>query len=146
MAVTAPAPMGPEIHAPHGPTDDRPIWRRPNHLRALIFLIGGFAFSYVLTGVIRTAMHFDDKWTEWNAIITVFLIAGPLFWLVGLGCFDYWFRWAIGAPINPYGNVSNRGSRCAGRVYQPAFAATPPSARAAGRNVSRRWTNCAPAL
>src|SRR6476469_5826012 len=101
MAVTAPAPAGPPTHAPHGPTDDRPIWRRPNHLRALIFLVLGFAFSFVLTGAIRSAMHFDDKWTEWNAIITVFLIAGPFFWLVGLGAFDYWFRWAAGQPTIP---------------------------------------------
>src|SRR3954465_14430585 len=98
MAVTAPAPMGPEIHAPHGPTDERPIWRRPNHLRALIFLVTGFAFSYLLVGVVRSAMHFDDKWSNWDAVVTVFLIAGPFFWLVGLGAFDYWFRWAAGKP------------------------------------------------
>src|SRR3954469_8700533 len=98
MAVTAPAPAGPPTHAPHGPTDDRPIWRRPNHLRALIFLATGFAFSFALTGVVRTAMHFPDKWTNWSAMVTVFLIAGPFFWLIGLGAFDYWFRWAAGKP------------------------------------------------
>src|SRR3954462_14378437 len=101
MAVTAPAPMGPEIHAPHGPTDERPIWRRPNHLRALIFLAAGFGFSYALVGLVRTAMHFDDKWSNWDAVITVFMIAGPFFWLIGLGAFDYWFRWAAGKPTIP---------------------------------------------
>src|SRR3954451_22392778 len=98
MAVTAPAPTGPPTHAHHGPTDDRPIWRRPNHLRALIFLVTGFAFSYLLVGVVRSAMHVDDKWSNWDAVVTVFLIAAPFFWLVGLGAFDYWFRWAAGKP------------------------------------------------
>src|SRR4051812_9765714 len=101
MAVTAPAPTGPPTHAHHGPTDDRPIWRRPNHLRALIFLVAGFAFSYLLVGVVRSAMHFDDPWSNWDAIVTVFLIAGPFFWLVGLGAFDYWFYWAAGKPTRP---------------------------------------------
>src|SRR3954468_9939008 len=100
MAVTAPAPAGHDTHA-HGPTDTRPIWRRPNHLRAALFLVAGFVFSFVLVGVVRTAMHFDDKWTDWSAIVTVFLIAGPFFWLVGLGAFDYWFYWAAGKPTRP---------------------------------------------
>src|SRR5690242_5054513 len=101
MAVTAPAPTGPGTHAPHGPSDARPIWRRPNHLRALIFLAIGFGFCYLLTAGIRNAMHFDDRWSDWNAVVTVFLIGGPLFWLVGLGTFDYWFRWAAGKPTIP---------------------------------------------
>ena len=28
-------------------------------------------------------------------------ITAPLGFLVGIGCFDYWFRWAIGAPTFP---------------------------------------------
>jgi cytochrome c oxidase subunit 1 len=33
--------------------------------------------------------------------LIVGLITGPLGFLVGLGAFDYWFRWAIGAPTIP---------------------------------------------
>src|SRR4051794_41970785 len=29
------------------------------------------------------------------------MITGPLGFLVGLGAFDYWFRWAAGAPTIP---------------------------------------------
>ena len=28
-------------------------------------------------------------------------ITAPLGFLVGLGAFDYWFRWAVGAPTYP---------------------------------------------
>src|SRR5947209_7749819 len=99
MAMTVPAPTGHPVH--HAPVDPRPIWRRPNHLRALIFLAVGFAFSYLLVAGIRNAMHQAHPWRNWDAVVTVFLIAGPLFWLVGLGAFDYWFRWAAGKPTIP---------------------------------------------
>src|SRR6201995_4690337 len=97
MAVTAPAAQA--HHA--GPHDDRPIWRRPNLLRAFIFFALGWVFAYVLVGVIRTAMHEGHPWHEWNAIVLVGLIAGPMFFLVGLGAFDYWFYWAAGKPTRP---------------------------------------------
>ena len=39
---------------------------------------------------------------DWDAIITVgALIAAPFGYLIGIGCFDYWFRWASGAPTIP---------------------------------------------
>ncbi len=28
-------------------------------------------------------------------------ITAPLGFLIGIGCFDYWFRWAVGAPTFP---------------------------------------------
>ena len=31
----------------------------------------------------------------------VALLAAPFFFLVGLGCFDYWFYWAAGRPTRP---------------------------------------------
>ena len=36
-----------------------------------------------------------------EAIIAVALLTLPLFFLVGIGCFDYWFYWAAGAPTRP---------------------------------------------
>src|SRR5256885_4015772 len=98
MAVTAAA--GPPVHA-GAPHDERPIWRRPNLLRAVLFFFLGAAFAYVLVGVIRTAMHFPDAWHDWNAFLTVGLLAAPMFFLVGLGAFDYWFYWAAGKPTRP---------------------------------------------
>src|SRR5256714_4840431 len=98
MAVTAAA--GPPVHA-GAPHDERPIWRRPNLLRAILFFFGGAGFAYVLVGVIRTAMHESHPWHTWNAFLQVGLIAGPMFFLVGLGAFDYWFYWAAGRPTRP---------------------------------------------
>src|SRR6059058_4569729 len=98
MAVTAAA--GPPVHA-GAPHDERPIWRRPNLLRAVIFFFIGAAFAYVLVGGIRTAMHESHPWHSWTPFLTVGLIAGPMFFLVGLGAFDYWFYWAAGRPTRP---------------------------------------------
>jgi cytochrome c oxidase subunit I len=97
MAVTA--PPAPQVHA--APRDERPIWRRPNLLRALIFAVVGAVFCYLLVGVVRTANHYPDKWDDWDAILQVGLIGAPLFFLVGLGAFDYWFYWAAGKPTRP---------------------------------------------
>src|SRR3712207_2299688 len=45
------------------------------------------------------ALYGWDPVVTWEASITVgALIAAPLGYLVGIGCFDYWFRWASGAP------------------------------------------------
>src|SRR3954462_10556622 len=104
MAVTS-APATAVQHA--GPHDDRPVWRRPNILRGLIFFAIGAAFAYVLVGVIRTAYDYPNKWDDWNAILQVGLIAAPLFFLVGLGAFDYWFYWAAGKPTRPEDHSSH---------------------------------------
>src|SRR5919197_84510 len=34
--------------------------------------------------------------------LIVGLITGPLGFLIGLGAFDYWFRWAVGGPTYPH--------------------------------------------
>src|SRR2546423_526437 len=98
MAVTA-APATP-VHA-GAPHDERPIWRRPNLLRAALMFLVGAAFAYVLVGVLRTVNHYPNKWDDWNAILQVGLFAAPMFFLVGLGAFDYWFYWAAGKPTRP---------------------------------------------
>ena len=40
-------------------------------------------------------------------MLTVGLIASPLFFLVGLGAFDYWFYWASGKPTRPEDHSSH---------------------------------------
>ncbi|MEA2411207.1 MAG: cytochrome c oxidase subunit, partial [Thermoleophilaceae bacterium] len=42
-----------------------------------------------------------------NAITTVCLISAPFGFLIGLGAFDYWFRWASGAPTQPEDHSSH---------------------------------------
>ena len=78
--------------------------RAPGLLRAGEFLLLGVLFSALLVTVVRLAYGFsnplDGSWnTQYqNAVLTVGLIASPLFFLVGLGAFDYWFYWAAGKP------------------------------------------------
>src|SRR5215217_55564 len=72
--------------------------RAPGWYRAVAFLILGGVFAYLLVGVVRSAMHYSDPWTDGDAVTIVGLLGAPLFFLVGLGCFDYWFYWASGRP------------------------------------------------
>ena len=48
------------------------------------------------------ALYGYDPVLDWDAIITVgALIAAPFGYLIGIGCFDYWFYWASGRPTRP---------------------------------------------
>ncbi len=49
---------------------------------------------------------FQTEQTGYPQVI-VPLITGPLGFLVGLGAFDYWFRWASGAPTIPEDHSSH---------------------------------------
>ena len=51
----------------------------------------------------------SDGWdAQWqNAVLIVSLLAAPLFFLVGLGAFDYWFYWAAGRPTRPEDHSSH---------------------------------------
>ena len=42
-----------------------------------------------------------DRHKAQNGILLLSLLIAPLFFLVGLGAFDYWFRWAAGKPTIP---------------------------------------------
>src|SRR5687768_9945065 len=74
--------------------------RAPGMYRAFAFLAVGVAFSFALVVGVRAAYGYDPLFED-NAILVVALIAAPLFWLVGLGAFDYWFYWAAGRPTRP---------------------------------------------
>jgi cytochrome c oxidase subunit I len=68
--------------------------------RSLLGLVVGGLFGAGLVVLVR-ALYGWDPLFDGNAITTVALISAPLGWLVGLGVFDYWFRWASGAPTVP---------------------------------------------
>ena len=73
----------------------------PGWYRAFLGIALGFGFGLAIVVVVRTLYGWDPIW-NWDAIITVgALIGAPLGYLVGIGCFDYWFRWASGAPTIP---------------------------------------------
>jgi cytochrome c oxidase subunit I len=74
--------------------------RAPGWWRALAFTVLSVAFSYALTIGLRALFGYDPL-LDGEAVLTVALLATPLFFLVGLGCFDYWFYWAAGRPTRP---------------------------------------------
>src|SRR5687767_12858657 len=92
--------------------------RAPGWYRAGAFLVLGVLFAAALVTAVRAAyglsQPFDgsDGWdAAWqNAVLTVGLIGAPLFFLVGLGAFDYWFYWAAGRPTRPEDH-SSHGAR-----------------------------------
>jgi cytochrome c oxidase subunit 1 len=74
--------------------------RAPGWWRALAFTVGGVAFSYALTIGLRALFGYDPL-LDGEAVLATALLLTPLFFLVGLGCFDYWFYWAAGRPTRP---------------------------------------------
>jgi cytochrome c oxidase subunit I len=74
--------------------------RAPGWWRALAYTVGGVAFSYALTIGLRALFGYDPL-LDGEAVLTVALLLTPLFFLVGIGCFDYWFYWAAGRPTRP---------------------------------------------
>src|SRR5690349_13523171 len=74
--------------------------RAPGWYRGALYSVLGFAFSFGLVALIRFLMH-EHPVIDGDAITIVALIAVPLFFIVGLGAFDYWFYWAAGRATRP---------------------------------------------
>src|SRR3954471_24265893 len=80
--------------------------RAPGIPRALLFLVLGTLFCAAIVLGIREAYGwptFEDGLSvkAQNGILLLSLLIAPLFFLVGLGAFDYWFYWAAGKPTKP---------------------------------------------
>ncbi len=81
--------------------------RAPGWYRAGAYLLLGVLFALVLVTAVRLAYGLptplDGDWdTSWqDGVLIVALLGAPLFFLVGLGAFDYWFYWAAGRPTRP---------------------------------------------
>jgi len=76
------------------------ILRQAGWNRAAAYMLLGLAFSYALSIGARALLGYDPL-LDGESVMRISLIAVPFFFLVGLGCFDYWFRWASGAPTLP---------------------------------------------
>ena len=82
----------------------------PGWYRAFLGMALGFGLGLGIVVAVRAAYGWDPLF-QWDAIITVGgLIAAPFGYLIGIGCFDYWFRWASGAPTIPEDH-SGHGAR-----------------------------------
>src|SRR4051794_13289063 len=92
--ATATAP----VHHAHAPTHTpRSRWTGPGWYRAFLGMFLGFALAFGLVTLLRIALHYDPT-IDGTAIATVAMISIPLGFVVGIGCFDYWFYWAAGNP------------------------------------------------
>jgi cytochrome c oxidase subunit I len=74
--------------------------RAPGWWRALTYTVAGIAFSYGLSIGARALFGLNPL-LDGESVLTIALVAVPFFFLVGLGCFDYWFYWAAGRPTRP---------------------------------------------
>ena len=77
--------------------------RTPGQPRAFFGALIGGAFGFGLVVALRAISGlpiFDTDPTDYPHIV-VPAVTAPFGYLIGLGCFDYWFRWAAGAPTVP---------------------------------------------
>ncbi len=74
--------------------------RHAGWTRATFYTLLGIAFSYALSLGARAGFDYDPL-LDGESVLQIALIAAPLFFLVGIGCFDYWFYWASGRPARP---------------------------------------------
>src|SRR6187401_897799 len=77
--------------------------KQPGLFRGAIGMLLGAAFGVGLVVALRAISDLPVWQTEQTGYphVVVPLITGPLGFLAGLGCFDYWIRWAVGAPTIP---------------------------------------------
>jgi cytochrome c oxidase subunit I len=68
--------------------------------RAALGTFLGVAFCMGLTVLVRLAYGYHPTY-QGDAVTMVSLLGAPFGFLIGLGCFDYWFYWAAGRPTRP---------------------------------------------
>src|ERR671933_2879161 len=87
-------------------------WRRltaPGWLRVLWVTPIGFGLGIGLPVLLRWLAHWDPVW-KGSVLVTVELVTTPLFFLVGLGGFDYWAYYSSGKKTRPEDH-SGHGAR-----------------------------------
>src|SRR5437867_8845318 len=107
MELTATTATAPHAAPPRrGP---RSVWTAPGLLRALWVTVAAAALAFGLVVALRAIQHLHPV-IKGGPIVTVILLASGLAFLVGIGGFDYWGRWMIGAPTEPEDH-SGHGAR-----------------------------------
>ncbi len=81
----------------------------PGWWRAALSLPLGFLIAAGLVTGVRALQGIEPA-IDGEAITTTSLLVVPMAFLIGIGCFDYWFRWASGAPTVPEDH-SGHGAR-----------------------------------
>ncbi|MDQ3769813.1 MAG: cbb3-type cytochrome c oxidase subunit I [Actinomycetota bacterium] len=80
--------------------------RAPGWYRATLYIGLGILFSLALTVVARLAYGLDPV-VDGRTWLLISLLAVPLFFLGGLGTFDYWLYWVSGRPTRPEDHSSH---------------------------------------
>ena len=96
----------------HAPAPSPTGWRRltaPGWLRVPWMIAVFFGLGAGITVLVRWAEGWHPIW-KGSIITTVELTTVPLGFLAGIGAFDYWFRYASGAPTAPEDH-SGHGAR-----------------------------------
>ena len=75
-------------------------FRAPGMYRAFLYAAYGVALAYVIIWIFRTWYELDPV-LKGEPVLELALFSAPLGFLVGLGAFSYWFRWASGKPTIP---------------------------------------------
>jgi cytochrome c oxidase subunit 1 len=102
MATTVAEPTS-AIHAPPGSRSRVPLpnkFKRAGWYRAALFDVLGLGFAVGITALLRFFNH-QHPVIDAHAITIVALFSVPIFFLLGLGAFDYWLYWASGRPTRP---------------------------------------------
>src|SRR3954452_18057837 len=79
------------------------LFKRPGWWRALTYTILAGAFGLALVVVLLKVSGLPAVQTQptGSPQVIVPAITAPLGFLVAIGCFDYWLRWAVGASTSP---------------------------------------------
>ena len=99
MSTVSAPPVHHEHHvrAPQGPP--RSVWIRAGWWRALLWTWVAAGLGVALPAVIRELLGWD--WYSRPVTFTTVLFLAPMGFILGIGCFDYWFRYVVGAPTQP---------------------------------------------
>jgi cytochrome c oxidase subunit 1 len=102
MATTVAEPHTAPVSAPRqgGKTPLRRKFMRGGWYRAALFDVLGLGLAFGITALLRFLNH-QHPVVDPHAITLVALFSVPIFFLLGLGAFDYWLYWASGAPTRP---------------------------------------------
>jgi cytochrome c oxidase subunit I len=76
------------------------VFLRPNLARCLWTTPLSSAIFMSLTLAIRHGVGMHPIWDP-QQMLTIFYLAGVLGFLIGIGAFDTWFPWMLGAPTRP---------------------------------------------
>jgi cytochrome c oxidase subunit 1 len=81
-----------------------PVWRLlfgPGLVRGAWMAVAGFGVGAALVYLLRTWWGWDPAWDNEIVLVIGGMTLGPIFFLGGIGAFDYWLHYLSGRPTRP---------------------------------------------